>query len=41
VLSGDANLSEEYWQGLLKEVDTDGDGSISYDEFRGMMMKLK
>lgn len=29
------------WEKIVKEVDTNGDGEISYDEFNVMMTKLK
>lgn len=32
--------NEHIWEDIIKEVDTDGDGEISYDEFKKMMHKL-
>jgi calcium-dependent protein kinase len=31
---------EETWKNIVKEVDTNGDGSISLEEFKNMMMKF-
>lgn len=32
--------SEEIWMEIIKEVDTNGDGEISFEEFEYMMNKL-
>ena len=32
--------SEEVWIDIIKEVDTNGDGEISFEEFEIMMTKL-
>ncbi len=32
--------SEEVWTDIIKEVDTNGDGEISFDEFQTMMSKI-
>ena len=33
-------VKEEVWEEILEEVDENGDGTIDYDEFKTMMMKL-
>lgn len=30
---------DEYWEQMIKEADTNGDGEIDYDEFVAMMTK--
>lgn len=32
--------NEKMWTDIVKEVDTDGDGEISYTEFKDMMHKF-
>lgn len=32
--------SSGIWEGIIKEVDVNGDGEISYDEFKKMMTRL-
>lgn len=32
--------SEQIWQEIISEVDTNGDGEISFEEFEQMMKKL-
>jgi calcium-dependent protein kinase len=32
--------SDDVWKDIIKEVDTNGDGEISFDEFEIMMKKL-
>lgn len=32
--------SEHIWEEIIKEVDTDGNGEISFDEFKVMMQKF-
>ena len=39
VLSVGQNLSEEIVNAIVKQVDENGDGEISYDEFAQMMLK--
>jgi len=39
LLGASGNMSEEVWQQIMKEVDANGDGEISFEEFRDMMMK--
>lgn len=34
------NNNDEYWNNLVKEVDQNGDGEISLDEFKNLMMKV-
>ena len=33
-------VEDDVWNQLIKEVDTDGNGEISFDEFKTMMTKL-
>ncbi len=40
ILGAGQNISDEAWEEMIKEVDVNGDGQISYEEFRGMMLKL-
>ena len=39
VLGPGKKIDEKVWTEIIKEVDTNGDGKISYAEFEGMMMK--
>ena len=32
--------NDEVWEDIVREVDLDGDGSISYEEFKTMMIKF-
>jgi len=32
--------NEKIWNDIIREVDTDGNGEISYEEFKEMMTKL-
>lgn len=32
--------NESIWEDIIKEVDTDGNGEISFDEFKIMMQKF-
>jgi Ca2+-binding EF-hand superfamily protein len=32
--------SQDIWDDILKEVDVNGDGEISFEEFKTMMMKF-
>jgi calcium-dependent protein kinase len=34
------HISVEAWTNVVKEVDSNGDGEVSYEEFKAMMMKL-
>mmetsp|Transcript_1056 Transcript_1056/g.1953 ORF Transcript_1056/g.1953 Transcript_1056/m.1953 type:complete len:494 (-) Transcript_1056:28-1509(-) len=40
VLGVGKSISEEVWLQVLKEVDSDGNGEVDFDEFKTMMMKL-
>ena len=40
VLGVGKTISVEIWAEVVKEVDLNGDGEVSYEEFREMMMKL-
>jgi Ca2+-binding EF-hand superfamily protein len=31
------HISEEVWEKIIKEVDENGDGEVSFDEFKTMM----
>jgi Ca2+-binding EF-hand superfamily protein len=33
-------ISESAWTDIVKQVDENGDGKISYEEFKEMMMKF-
>jgi Ca2+-binding EF-hand superfamily protein len=33
-------ISVDIWAEVVKEVDLNGDGEVSFEEFREMMMKL-
>ena len=37
---GVAGVDASFWQEMLDEIDEDGDGQISYEEFRKHMMDL-
>ena len=34
------NIDEKIWNDIVKEVDENGDGEISFEEFKLMMEKL-
>lgn len=34
------NIDEKVWNEIIKEVDPNGDGEISFEEFKQMMIKL-
>lgn len=34
------NIPEEVWDDLIKEIDINGDGEITFDEFEKMMNRL-
>ena len=40
VLGVGRNIEEKVWNELIMEVDANGDGEISYPEFKTMMMKV-
>jgi calcium-dependent protein kinase len=40
ILGCGKTISEEAWKSVIEEVDQNGDGKISYEEFKGMMMKF-
>lgn len=40
VLGVGQRISEEVWATIVKEVDTDGDGEVSLEEFKSMMKQL-
>jgi len=40
IFGGQRNIDEKVWEDLIKEVDANGDGKISLNEFEDMMMKL-
>ena len=40
VLGKDTTLNDDIWKNIIKEVDLNGDGEISVEEFKVMMEKL-
>ncbi len=36
---GDGKISSDIWNNIISEVDINGDGEISIDEFKQIMMK--
>ena len=40
VLDNDKNHHESLWTNIIKEIDSNGDGVISFEEFRNSMIKL-
>ena len=34
------NIEDNVWRDMIKEVDINGDGELSYVEFKEMMMKI-
>lgn len=40
VFGKESNISNEVWNQIVNEIDDNGDGEISYEEFKEMMMKL-
>ena len=40
VLGGGQKISDEVWRQVVTEVDEDGDGEVSLEEFKAMMKKL-
>jgi calcium-dependent protein kinase len=37
ILTGDGKVSDEAWKMIIKDIDKDNDGEISFDEFKKMM----
>lgn len=35
-----ANISEEVWKQIVSEIDENGDGEVSFEEFKMMMIQL-
>jgi len=40
VLGVGANISEEVWKQIVNEIDENGDGEVSFEEFKMMMVQL-
>ena len=40
VLGAGKNIDEKIWDEIITEVDGNGDGEISFEEFKAMMKKL-
>jgi calcium-dependent protein kinase len=40
ILGFGKQISESAWTDIVKQVDANGDGKISYEEFKEMMMKF-
>lgn len=40
VLGKDSTLNDDIWKNIIKEVDLNGDGEISVQEFKVMMEKI-
>ena len=40
IFGGSGTVSEDVWKEIIHEVDKNGDGEISYLEFKEMMLKL-
>lgn len=40
VLGVGGHISEEVWERMIKEVDENGDGEVSFEEFKIMMQQL-
>jgi calcium-dependent protein kinase len=40
ILGGAGAIDKKVWQDLVKEVDENGDGQISFQEFKEMMLKV-
>jgi calcium-dependent protein kinase len=40
VLGVGGQISEEVWEKIIKEVDENGDGEVSFEEFKTMMRQL-
>lgn len=40
VLGIGKQINEEVWLQIVQEVDANGDGEVSFDEFKEMMQKL-
>ena len=41
VLDGDNKMEDDIWKALVNQVDLDGDGEISFNEFEYMMKNVK
>ena len=39
MVGGDGNIGDQVWKELIKEVDTDEDGTIDLNEFKNMLLK--
>ena len=39
MLGGEANISDNVWNEVIKEVDTNGDGEVDLKEFKDMLLK--
>ena len=39
MFGGDENTGDQVWKELIKEVDTDKDGTINLNEFKNMLLK--
>ncbi len=39
-MGGNANIDEAIWDDIIKEVDENSDGEISFPEFERMMVKI-
>ncbi len=40
MLAIDKDIPEEVFKGIVKEVDMNGDGEVSFEEFKQMLLKL-
>jgi calcium-dependent protein kinase len=40
ILGLQTKFSDKMWEGIIKEIDANGDGQIEYDEFKDMMLKF-
>jgi calcium-dependent protein kinase len=40
VLGVGAQISEDVWDKIISEVDENGDGEVSFEEFKTMMQRL-
>jgi len=38
---GGGKIPDEVWHSIITEVDVNGDGMISFEEFKNMMLKLR
>jgi Ca2+-binding EF-hand superfamily protein len=37
---GEQSIPDEVFQDIVRQVDTNGDGEVSFDEFKSMLLKL-